>query len=186
MLRGPLLFTLAFFVFTWGDAHGRGRAEAQAGRDAGQARVPDPQASAEPRPSPDTAQEAAQRLFQAIVHDDPRRAADAFFPRAAFSQVKAMQKPERYYDKLYARFVEDIHRLHRDTPELAQAEFIELMLGHRGGWVRPGEEGNRLPYWAARHTTLRYRVGDQVRSLEVRVLITWQQRWYIIHLREFH
>lgn len=138
------------------------------------------------RPAEDSAQEVGRRLFQAIVRDDPELAATTFFPRAAFIQVKAMQKPERYYDKLYARFRDDIHRLHRDTPELAQAEFVELALGHRGGWVAPGEEGNRLPYWAARHTTLRYRVGTHQRALEVRVLITWEQRWYVIHLCEFH
>lgn len=159
---------------------------AQAGVDAGGARKLQPRSPAPPRPPPDTAQEAGRRLFEAIVHDDPHRAAAAFFPRAAFVQVKAMQQPERYYDKLYARFAQDIQRLHRDTPELAQAEFVELALGHRGGWVAPGEEGNRLPYWAARHTTLRYRVGSELRTLEVRVLITWEQRWYIIHLREFH
>src|SRR4051794_5822158 len=62
-----------------------------------------------PRPATDSAQEAGRRLLQAIVHDDPQLAAEAFFPRAAFVQVKAMQKPERYYDKLFARFVDDIH-----------------------------------------------------------------------------
>jgi hypothetical protein len=33
---------------------------------------------------------------------------------------------------------------------------------------------------------LRYRVGDARRQIEVRVLFTWQDRWYVIHLSEFH
>ena len=138
------------------------------------------------RPSEESAQELARRLFQAIIDDQPEVAFDTFFPRAAFVQVKAMYKPERYYDKLRARFVADIHTLHQRTPELAQAQFVKLVLGARGGWVKPGEEGNRLPYWAARHTLLHYRVAAVTHTLELRVLISWQQRWYVIHLSEFH
>jgi hypothetical protein len=138
------------------------------------------------RPSEESAQELAKRLLQAIIDDQPEAALDTFFPRAAFVQVKAMQKPERYYDKLRARFVADIHALHERTPELAHAQFVKLVLGSRGGWVRPGEEGNRLPYWAARHALLHYRVAAVTHTLELRVLISWQQRWYVIHLSEFH
>jgi len=143
-------------------------------------------AQAPARPSEASVQADAKLLFDAIVHDDPARAASVFFPRDAFVLVKAMQKPERYYDKLRARFDQDIHALHRDTKDLDAAEFERLELTQRGGWVRPGDEGNRLPYWAARHAWLHYRVGSARRKLEVRVLITWADRWYVIHLSEFH
>ena len=124
------------------------------------------------RPSEEAAQEAGRLLFEALVADDPSRAEAAFFPREAFVRVKAMQRPERYYERLKRRFAADIHTLHRAHPELAQAALVKLELGRRGGWVQPGEEGNRLPYWAARHARLHYRVGSIVRQLEVRVLIT--------------
>lgn len=138
-----------------------------------------------PRPSEDAAQAPAQLLFEALVHDDPARAEAAFFPRDAFVRVKAMQRPERYYERLKQRFATDVHALHRAHPDLAQAQLVKLELGRRGGWVRPGEEGNRLPYWAARHARLHYRVGATVRQIEVRVLISWGPRWYVIHLSEF-
>ena len=141
---------------------------------------------APPRPAVDSAQADAKLLFEAIVHDDPARALAFFFPRDAFVLVKAMQKPERYYDKLRARFEQDIHALHARTPDLDKATFERLEITKRGGWVKPGEEGNRLPYWAARHAWLHYRVGQEKRELEVRVLITWDDRWYVIHLNEFH
>ena len=152
---------------------------------------PSPPASAgheqpPPRPSSEHAQQPARLLFQAIVEDDPALAEACFFPRDAFVLVKAMERPERYWDKLHKRFQAEIHALHRATPELAQARFVRLELTQRGGYVRPGEEGNKLPYWAARHAWLHYRVGDQPRKLEVRVLITWQDHWYVIHLNEFH
>jgi hypothetical protein len=126
----------------------------------------------------------AQRLFEAILHDAPEQASEVFFPRDAFLQVKAIPNPGRYYDKLYARFQQDIHALHRVLAKDAQFERFEL--AKPGGYVKPGEEGNHLPYWAARHCFLHYRERGQAKKLEVRVLITWQDRWYLIHLNEFH
>lgn len=141
---------------------------------------------AQARPSEASAQALGRQLLAALVADDPSLARAEFFPREAFMQVKAMARPERYWDRLYARYELDVHTLHRTRPELAQAEFVKLELKRRGGWVRAREEGNRLPYWAARHALLHYRVGSQLHKLELRVLISWGARWYLIHLREFH
>jgi hypothetical protein len=127
--------------------------------------------------------ERAQLLFEAILRDDPARAREVFFPRAAFLLVKAMPNPGRYYDKLYARFEQDVHALHKSIARDAQFERFEL--AKRGGYVKPGEEGNHLPYWAARHCFLHYREHGEAKKLELRVLITWQERWYLIHLSEF-
>jgi hypothetical protein len=140
---------------------------------------------APPRPGADEAQEPARRLFDAILHDQPERAADFFFPREAFVLVKAMARPERYHARLARRFEADIHALHQTLATTPEATFERLELTRRGAWVRAGEEGNRLPYWAARHARLHYRVGQQKRALEVRVLISWGSRWYVIHLGDF-
>ena len=139
-----------------------------------------------PRPPAAEVDAKIRALFEAIVADDPSLAADAFFPRAAFLLVKAMAKPQNYYDKLRKRFDVDIHTLHRELPGIAHAEFDHFELAQRGGFVAPNEEGNRLPYWASRHSRLHYRVGQVVQSFEVRVLITWDDHWYVIHLSEFH
>lgn len=138
-----------------------------------------------PRPPEHTVQASARALFDAIVQDAPSRAEGVFFPRDAFLLVKAMPHPERYYERLRRRFEADIRALHKATPELDKASFVRLELGRRGGFVKPGEEGNRLSYWAARHAQLLYRVGTQTRRLEVRVLITWGERWYVVHLNDF-
>lgn len=148
----------------------------------------DPMSSVAPgRPADDDRVQAlGAALFDAIVHDDAARAEMYFFPRAPFLQVKAMKDPGRYWDRLRARFATDVHALHASLPGLDGATFEHLDLARRGGLVQPGEEGNRLPYWASRHSTLRYRVGDTSRTFEVRVLISWEDRWYVIHLSEFH
>ena len=137
------------------------------------------------RPEVGDAEERARRLFAAIVHDDPQRAMDFFFPREAFLELKGIADSGRYWDRLMGRYVRDVHDLHENTPDLDQAEFVRLDIVRRGGWVAVREEGNRLPYWASRHAAIYYRVGEEERRMEVRVLITWGERWYIIHLSEF-
>ncbi|MEY4583167.1 MAG: hypothetical protein RL701_7870 [Pseudomonadota bacterium] len=125
-------------------------------------------------------------LFAAIVADDPERASAAFFPRAAFLLVKDIADPGRYYDQLYKRFQKDIHTLHKTLPALSTAHFERVEVSPRGAFMRVHEEGNRLPYWAARHNTLHYRSAGRTFHFELRVLITWNDHWYAIHLNEFH
>ena len=140
-----------------------------------------------PRPPPGPIEEErARRLLAAIVQDDPRLAQDFFFPLEAFHRVKAVPDPSGYWRRLFARYEQDIHALHRELGSVPSAELVALDIVPRGGWVRRGEEGNALPYWASRQSRLRYRVGDEERSFEVRVLITWGGRWYITHLSEPH
>jgi len=96
-----------------------------------------------------------------------------------------MRDPGRYYDRLRSRFDQDIHTLHAALEDPASARFERFELARRGGFVRAHEEANLLPYWASRHSFVYYRAGNQVRRFEVRVMITWDDRWYVIHLNEF-
>jgi hypothetical protein len=141
---------------------------------------------APPRPSAESAEALARTLFDAIVADDPARAAEVFFPRPAFLHVKDIADPGRYYDQLYKRFFSDVHALHARLAGLPDVRFERFELSKRGGFIQVHEEANRLPYWAARHNVLHYRSGSRALSFEVRVLITWGNRWYLIHLNEFH
>jgi hypothetical protein len=138
-----------------------------------------------PRPPASDAEAKARVLFEAIVRDDPQAAAGVFFPRAAFLLVKDIRDPGRYYDRLQRRFESDIHVLHGRLRDPKAAEFVRFELASRGGFVREREEGNRLPYWASRHSFLHFRNAGKADRFEVRVLITWDDRWYVIHLNEF-
>jgi hypothetical protein len=139
-----------------------------------------------PRPDASSAERRARLLFDAIVRDDPALAEGAFFPREAFLLVKDIPDPGGYYDQLHRRFIADIHALHQKLPNLADARFDRFELARRGAFMRVHEEGNRLPYWAARHSVLHYTARGATQQLEVRVLITWDDEWYVIHLNEFH
>jgi hypothetical protein len=139
-----------------------------------------------PRPNAQDADARVREVFDAIVHDDPARASEAFFPREPFLQVKSMANPGRYYDRLRKRFEQDIHTLHAARPGIEHATFERFEMSKRTSYVQPNEEGNRLGYWAARHSWLYYRLGEKVERIEVRVMITWAEHWYVIHLSEFH
>jgi hypothetical protein len=139
-----------------------------------------------PRPAASSAERRARQLFEAIVRDDPKLAEGVFFPRSAFMLVKDIRDPGAYFDQLHARFKADIHALHKRLPGLEHAQFSRFELAKRGGYVVVNEEGNRLPYWASRHSFLHYTSQGTSHQLEVRVLITWDDEWYVIHLSEFH
>ena len=139
-----------------------------------------------PRPPAAEVEAKIRKVFDAIVADNPALAADSFFPRDAFLLVKDIANPGRHYDQLRRRFDSDIHTLHKQFPGIENAKFERFELAQRGGFVAPHEEGNRLPYWASRHSRLYFRIGKTRQTFEVRVLITWDDHWYVIHLNEFH
>jgi len=141
---------------------------------------------APPRPAVGDAADKARRLFEAIRRDDPSSIADFFLPRDAFRLIKAITNPDRRYDQLFRAYEEDIHELHASLRGLDRAQFSRFELVRRGGWVIVGEEGNRLPYWVSRHSFMEYRVDGRPVRFEVRVLITWNDHWYVTHLNEFH
>lgn len=136
-----------------------------------------------PRPPPGDLAVRAARLFEAIVHDTPDLALELFFPRGPFLVLKGIADPGHYHDVLVNHYVRDIHTLHAELPDLSRAHFVGLELSRRATWQAVRSEANALPYWAVRHSLLRYTVDGAERSVEVRALIHWGPRWYITHLR---
>jgi hypothetical protein len=135
-----------------------------------------------PLPAPGDLEARAARLFEAIVRDTPEGALELFFPRGPFLVLKGIDDPGHYHDVLVRHYVADIHSLHATLPDLERAQFAGLTLSRRATWQTVRSEANALPYWAVRHSLLRYTVGGAERSFEVKALIHWGQRWYITHL----
>lgn len=142
--------------------------------------------SPSPRPGSDEVQGRARALFLAIVRDEPELARDLFYPRDAFIAMKGIEDPGALWGRIHRMYENDIHALHAELgADAARAEFVRFELSRRRSWIRPREESNRLPYWSQRHNWLVYRVGDEERRFEVRTVLSWGERWYITHLREF-
>ncbi len=128
----------------------------------------------------------ARKLFEAIKADNPAMAADFFFPREPFIPLKDVKGAGKYWDQLYRVYESDIHQLHKKRgKELADATFEGFALGSTPTFVKPGEEANKIGYHRTFNGKLRYRVGDQTRTLETKVIISWAGRWYITHLLPF-
>ncbi len=141
----------------------------------------DPRAEPSPRPTAGDAAQRAEQLFVAIRDNDPERARDFFFPREPFLVLKGIADPARYWGVLWGHYERDIHALHATVP--AHATFDRFVLSRRGAFVRVREEANALPYWAARHNFVYYRVGEREERFEIRTLINWGPLWYVTHLR---
>lgn len=139
---------------------------------------------APPRPPIGDASERAERLFGAIVRDEPAAAEDFFLPQDAFRLIKGISDPDALWTRIHGMYEADIHELHA-LPDIERATFVRFELSRRRGWVRVREESNRLPYWAQRHNWLVYAVDGEERRIEVRTMIAWDDRWYITHLSEF-
>ena len=125
----------------------------------------------------------AAHLFTAVQKDDATLAADFFFPRNAFLQVKDIGNPGKYWDQLFRTYNRDVHDLHiKHKAKMAGAQFVDIQAGSPAKWVPPGEEANKIGYFRSFNAKVRYRVGETYGHFDVRVQITWQGKWFITHL----
>lgn len=130
-------------------------------------------------------QKRAAALFDAIVNDDPARGESFWFPKEPFIPLKDVKGPDKYWEQLHRTYARDIHALHKKRKSWEGATFEGFELGSTPKWVPPGDEGNKIGYYRTFRGKLRYRLGEKTESIEVRVIISWQGRWYITHLSKF-
>ena len=142
------------------------------------------------RPAADGAafEAGARALWDAIVNDQPERAAAFFFPLKAYEQVKAIPHPASdWRHRLFAAYVRDIHAAHRRLgAHAAEAKLVGLEVPSGGGrWVEPDEESNKLGYFRVYGAKLRYEIDGAARAIDVKSLISWRGEWYVVHLAGF-
>jgi hypothetical protein len=130
-------------------------------------------------------QTRAKALFEGIVKDDAAIAEPLWFPREPFNILKDIKDPEKYWKQLHKAYAKDVHKLHESRSSWDGATFVRFERGSAPKWVKPGEEGNKIGYYRSFHGKLVYSVAGAESSMEVRVVITWQGKWYITHLSKF-
>jgi hypothetical protein len=124
-------------------------------------------------------------LWQAIVRDEPDLATPAFFPVAAYQQVKDVPDPAAdWKHRLLGAFRRDIHAYHVTLGDAAaSAKLVSLDVPDaRARWVEPGEEWNKIGYFRVFGSKLRYEVDGAPRAFEVKSLISWRGQWFVVHL----
>lgn len=126
-----------------------------------------------------------QALWAAIVAGRPALAASAFFPLAAYEQVKAIADPAAdWRDRLLLDFELDVAAAHALLGGgAAGARLLSVpVASSEAAWIPPGYCYNVVGYWHAPGARLVYEEGGVVRSIGVASLISWRGVWYVVHL----
>jgi len=167
-------------------------ASATAADDAGAPPAPppkdadyDPANKAKPPTDSEELQARARGLFDAIVQNNAALGEDLWFPKEPFLILKDIKEPGKYWDQLHRAYAHDIEKLHKKRKSWEGAEFEKFEPGSAPKWVKPGEEGNKIGYFRTVKGNLVYKADGKSHKMEVRVIISWQKRWYITHLSKF-
>jgi hypothetical protein len=134
-------------------------------------------------PSTDSAafRAAMQDLWLAVTTGTPSLALPAFFPVAAYQQVKAIYDPAAdWHGRLWYDFTLDVGAAHRLVG--ADARLVRVIVpASDAAWVSPGVCANRFGYWHVAGARVVYREHGQERSFGIASLISWRGVWYVVH-----
>jgi hypothetical protein len=122
-------------------------------------------------------------LWRGLVKGRVGPAMPAFFPEAAYAQVKAITDPTAdWQGRLVADYALDIDAAHaligRDGAQLLGVRIPESY----AHWVPPGVCYNAVGYWEVPNARVVYREAGQVRSFGIASMISWRGAWYVVHL----
>ena len=125
--------------------------------------------------------DAMQDLWLAVTTGHADLALPAFFPVAAYEQVKAIYDPAadwRY--RLWYDFTLDVGAAHRIVDP--DARLLRVIVPDDDAvWVDPGVCTNSVGYWHVPGARVVYRQHGQERSFGVADLISWRGVWYVVH-----
>jgi hypothetical protein len=121
-------------------------------------------------------------LWLAVTTGDSRLALPAFFPLAAYQQVKAIADPgSDWHHRLWYDFTLDVGAAHSLVGH--GAHLIRVIVpDYDAAWVYPGACYNSVGYWHAPGARVVYQQRGQERSFGIASLISWRGVWYVVHL----
>jgi hypothetical protein len=120
-------------------------------------------------------------LWLAVTTGNASLAGPAFFPEAAYVQVKAIANPESdWQDRLWGDFTLDVAAAHALVG--GDAKFVRVIVPTAyAAWVSPGACANTLGYWHVPGARVVYQRGGETRSFGIASLISWRGEWYVVH-----
>jgi len=137
-------------------------------------------------PSTDSAafRNAMADLWLAVTTGTPGFARPAFFPEAAYEQLKAIPYPAAdWQDRLWYDFALDVGAAHSLVPRAARLVRV-IVPADEAAWVYPGACYNSIGYWHVGGARVVYTEHGQERSLGIASLISWRGVWYVVHFGE--
>jgi hypothetical protein len=165
-----------------------GRATSRAGATASPVSLPVapgagalPQTRAFPRTASAAFRHAMADLWLAVSTGNPRLALPAFFPVAAYKQVKAIPYPAADWQaRLWHDFTLDVRAAHGLLAPGTRLVRVIVPAGD-AAWVSPGACSNSTGYWHVPGARVVYREHGQERSFGIASLISWRGVWYVVH-----
>jgi hypothetical protein len=140
-----------------------------------------PQTPAFPRTASVDFRHAMAALWLAVTTGNPRFGWPAFFPEAAYKQVKAIPYPAADWQyRLWYDFTLDVRAAHRLVGPGARLVRVIVPAGD-AAWVAPGACYNSAGYWHVPGARIVYREHGQERSFGIASLISWRGVWYVVH-----
>jgi hypothetical protein len=126
--------------------------------------------------------DAMDDLWLAITRDRPDYASQAFFPEAAYTQVKAIGDPAGdWTGRLWLDFELDVHAAHYVVGSDAHLVRVDMAPDWEAAWVSPGYCYNAVGYWHINGARLVYDRYGEERSIGIASLISWRGDWYVVH-----
>jgi hypothetical protein len=123
-------------------------------------------------------------LWLAVRTGRPGFAWQAFFPVAAYRQVKAIADPAAdWRSRLWMAFALDVLAAHRLLgPGAGRARLVRVIVpSAQTAWIPPGACFNRIGYWHVAGPRVVYLEHGQTRSFGIASLISWRGVWYVVH-----
>jgi hypothetical protein len=125
------------------------------------------------------------KLWAGVVAGSVRPALPAFFPRAAYVQLKAIAgAASDWEDRLVHDFALDVGAAHRLLGGGASKAKLLRVIVPRGyaHWVSPGVCYNAIGYYEVPNARVVYREYGATRSFGIASMISWRGEWYVVHM----
>lgn len=124
-------------------------------------------------------------LFNSVAHGTPQSATQAFFPEAAYVQLKSIPgAASDWQNRLLAEYYQDLGAA---TAELgagaASATLVSVQVPSQfAHWVPVGVCENSVGYFEVANSRVVYSIGGVIRSFGIASMISWRGEWYVVHL----
>jgi hypothetical protein len=143
-----------------------------------------PQTQAFPHTSSAAFRNAMTDLWRAVTTGNAGLARPAFFPEAAYRQLKAIPYPGSDWQfRLWYDFALDVGAAHGLAARGARLVRV-IVPSSEAAWVYPGACYNTIGYWHVGGARVVYTEHGQERSFGIASLSSWRGVWYVVHFGE--